>query len=163
MGAPARRRVQAWLLIRSSSGGRYHRLSLSPSLMNLDALNALDDGSARQAFGSCCSSSGWVDRMVADRPFKDSTVLLVAAEEVWWDLGADDWHEAFGAHDSGSDEYSDRFGHPYVVFANGRSDEDLAALYRERLERDPLSELQTSAVEQARSTNRRLRELLDLV
>jgi len=131
--------------------------------MDLDDLNSLDHAAAADALRSCCSSAEWAAQMAAARPFKDSIALFMKAEEVWWDLGTADWEEAFRAHRVRPDEYVERFGRPYVVYRNGRSPQDLDQLYRSRLAADSMTELQSSAVEQARVTNRRLRELLGLV
>jgi 2-oxo-4-hydroxy-4-carboxy-5-ureidoimidazoline decarboxylase len=128
--------------------------------VDLKSFNDLDPAEATRVLEECCASSAWIETIVSRRPFRDSTDLFTAAEEIWWDLTADDWREAFVAHRAGPSEYATRFGHPYVVHRNGRTDEELAALYARRLEGDPLKELQTSALEQARVTNRSLRELL---
>jgi OHCU decarboxylase len=36
--------------------------------------------------------------MASRRPFGSVPALLAAADEVWWSLDAEDWHEAFRAH-----------------------------------------------------------------
>ncbi len=46
----------------------------------------------------CCASEAWVGRMVASRPFGDFADLRRTAEEIWWDLEASDWLEAFAGH-----------------------------------------------------------------
>ena len=135
--------------------------------MDLAELNTLDRSEAAAVFAACCDARAWVDRMVAARPFHDATKMLTAAGEVWWDLSADDWEEAFAAHRDGPTtpafvEYERRFGHPYVVFAADLAAEESDAVYRRRLSNDPLSELSVTATEQARITNRALRRLLGL-
>lgn len=128
--------------------------------MDLKTFNDLDRTEATRLLERCCASQAWADTMAARRPFRDSTELFTAAEEIWWDLTTDDWQEAFAGHETGPDDYAARFGHPYVVHHNGRTGEELAALYATRLESDPVGELQTAALEQARVTNRKLRDLL---
>jgi hypothetical protein len=134
--------------------------------MDISTLNALERSQAAMVLGRCCGSGVWVDRMVSARPFADGTALLLAAGEVWWDLSADDWQEAFAAASTTKDplhaDYQTRFGYPYVAFLGNRSAEDLSALYRDRMENDPLTELSVASAEQARVTNRALREALDL-
>jgi 2-oxo-4-hydroxy-4-carboxy-5-ureidoimidazoline decarboxylase len=133
--------------------------------MHIAALNALDRPQASAAFAQCCGSGVWVDRMISARPFADGTALLAAAEEVWWDLSADDWQEAFsaaGSEDPSRRAYEEKFGHAYVVFPGNRSDDDLSALFRERMEHDRLTELGVAAAEQARITNQALRTVFDL-
>lgn len=136
--------------------------------MDITTLNSLDRHDAVSALTGCCASTAWTDRMVVARPFRDAPALLTAAEEVWWDLGADDWQEAFVAHEGStspdiSGEYEEAFGYPYLVFAENLSATDLDTLYKRRLEHDALAELSITATEQARITNFRLRQLLDLV
>jgi len=133
--------------------------------MDVAALNSLDRREAAAVLTDCCASGAWIDRMVVARPFRDAPAILTAAEEVWWDLGADDWQEAFAAHDGLSDttgEYAEAFGYPYLAYEGNLSATDLATLYTRRLEHDALAELSVSATEQARITNYRLRQLLDL-
>ena len=56
--------------------------------------------------------------------------------------------------------YEDRFGYTFIVFASGKSGEEMLALCRERLTNDELTELSVAATEQARITNLRLRRML---
>jgi hypothetical protein len=95
--------------------------------MDITALNSLDRHDAVSVLTECCASTAWIDRMVVARPFRDAPAILTAAEEVWWDLGADDWQEAFAAHEGTSPadptgEYAEEFGYPYLVFAENLSD-----------------------------------------
>jgi 2-oxo-4-hydroxy-4-carboxy--5-ureidoimidazoline (OHCU) decarboxylase len=129
--------------------------------MNITSLNALDRSAASSVLGGCCASSRWVDEMVSGRPYRDTIELFTAAEEAWWDLDTDDWLEAFSAHADGPSEFFEQFGFPYVIHRNGRSEAELTTLLETRLAADPLTEIQTAALEQARVTNLRLRELLD--
>ncbi len=133
--------------------------------MDVTELNSHDRDEAARAFAECCGSTVWVDRMVAARPYRDTTAVLTTAEEVWWDLGAEDWQQAFADHvptpaAPSHPEYEEAFGHPYVVFVADQSAEDLDVMYRRRLHNDLLSELRETAAEQARITNRALRHLL---
>jgi hypothetical protein len=61
-------------------------------------LNALTEPDARAALLRCCGSRGWVERMLAGRPFADDATLFTAAERVWWSLEPADRREAFAAH-----------------------------------------------------------------
>ncbi len=136
--------------------------------MDVSELNSLDRIEATKALAPCCGSRVWVDRMLAAGPFPDITAILMNAEEIWWDLGADDWEEAFAAHRETQQPgtppgYEEKFGYPYLVFAADRSAEELETLLRQRLDHDPLSELSVTAAEQARITNLALRRLLGSV
>ncbi len=57
-------------------------------------------------------------------------------------------------------EYEQRFGYTYIVFATGKSAEEMLALARERLRNDPDVELRTAAEEQRKITRLRLEKLL---
>ena len=57
-------------------------------------------------------------------------------------------------------EYEQRFGYTYVVFATGKSAEEMLALARERLRNDPDVEIHTAAAEQQKITRLRLNKLL---
>jgi 2-oxo-4-hydroxy-4-carboxy-5-ureidoimidazoline decarboxylase len=58
-------------------------------------------------------------------------------------------------------EYEQRFGYMYIVFATGKSAEEMLALARQRLQNDPDVELRTAAEEQRKITRLRLDKLLD--
>ena len=58
-------------------------------------------------------------------------------------------------------EYEQRFGYIYIVFATGKSAEEMLALARERLRNDPETELRAAAEEQRKITRLRLDKLLD--
>ncbi len=65
---------------------------------SIATLNALDAATAQTALTRCCGARRWVARILAQRPFADRTHLLGMADTAWWDLTADDWHEAFAHH-----------------------------------------------------------------
>ena len=58
-------------------------------------------------------------------------------------------------------EYEQRFGYIFIVFATGKSAEEMLALARERLRNDPDVELRAAAAEQLKITRLRLEKLLD--
>jgi OHCU decarboxylase len=66
--------------------------------VTLAALNALSAAEAEAELLACCGSQRWAREMAVRRPFADVEALLAAADQVWWSLAADDWHEAFRAH-----------------------------------------------------------------
>jgi OHCU decarboxylase len=61
-------------------------------------LNALCEEDASEAFLTCCGAGRWAEQMTARRPYVDETQLLTIARDVWYDLEAADWREAFAAH-----------------------------------------------------------------
>ena len=62
------------------------------------ALDQADRDEARRLLVRACGSSGWVERMLARRPFGSREALLSAARAEWDGLSADDWREAFSHH-----------------------------------------------------------------
>lgn len=56
--------------------------------------------------------------------------------------------------------YEERFGHIYLVYASGRTAEELLSLLEQRLHNPPDAELRVAAEEQARITATRLQKLL---
>lgn len=66
--------------------------------MNLETLNELPAAEAESRFLDCCGSRAWARAMVEARPFEDVGGLLLMAERIWKELGAEDWLEAFAAH-----------------------------------------------------------------
>jgi 2-oxo-4-hydroxy-4-carboxy-5-ureidoimidazoline decarboxylase len=66
--------------------------------MNLQELNTADNESARQELTRCCGSRRWVEKMIAQRPFKSKEELFEAADDIWQRLEKEDWLEAFSHH-----------------------------------------------------------------
>ncbi|MCO4769902.1 MAG: allantoicase [Deltaproteobacteria bacterium] len=63
-----------------------------------DLLNGLDEAAAHSALMLCCGSEEWATRMTAARPFADDVSLMLAADEVWWNLPESEWLAAFAHH-----------------------------------------------------------------
>ncbi len=61
-------------------------------------LNAAAQKEAERLLLECCGSTNWARRMAARRPFRDRGELLNAADRIWWELGREDWLEAFSRH-----------------------------------------------------------------
>jgi OHCU decarboxylase len=66
--------------------------------VNLQQLNQVSQATAQTTFLSCCGSRRWANKMAVARPFADVFALLDQAEEIWQNLDAQDWLEAFAAH-----------------------------------------------------------------
>ncbi len=64
----------------------------------LERLNALPPEQAEAELLKCCGSTNWARRMARQRPFRAAPELLEAADRVWWELGSEDWLEAFSRH-----------------------------------------------------------------
>lgn len=61
-------------------------------------LDAMSEAAAREALTRCCGAARWVAGMLERRPFGSDTHLLTCADEVWAQMGATDYHEAFAHH-----------------------------------------------------------------
>ena len=66
--------------------------------MTLDDLNNLPEAAAIDAFTKCCGAHRWANKMAHARPFKDDAALYAMADEIWEQLGQEDWLEAFTHH-----------------------------------------------------------------
>lgn len=66
--------------------------------MTVEDLNTLSVSSVRTEFARCCGSSAWVEVMLGRRPFKGRENIFSVADEVWRNLTANDWKEAFTHH-----------------------------------------------------------------
>ncbi len=153
-------------------------------------LNVLAARRAQRELLRCCGSGPWADQVAAARPYRDFDELLTTAEQIWWDLDPEDWLEAFRAHPrigeratggwsqeeqrgmagagagvearlvEANEEYERRFGHIFIVFATGRTPEEMLALLELRLGNGPEEELEVAAAEQAKITRLRLHKLM---
>ena len=128
--------------------------------------------------------------MLASRPFDGGSELLAGAETIWWGLDPQDWREAFAAHPrigesprtewareeqagatSGPSntmraladvnrEYERRFGHIFIVFATGKTADEMLAIARQRMQNSPEQELRNAAEQQLKITKLRLMKLV---
>lgn len=154
-------------------------------MTNLDAMSLPD---VRQALLAVCASPRWADAVAAARPFGSPEGLDAAADRALADLTESDLDEALSGHprigeragsaDSrreqagvagdetlaalaeGNREYEARFGHVYLVLANGRSGEELLAVLRSRLGNDPATERAVVREELGRINRLRLERLV---
>jgi OHCU decarboxylase len=157
--------------------------------VTLADFNALSREEAERELCRCCGSHRWAAAVAARRPFDGVDALIQSADEIWWSLEGGDWLEAFAQHPRigeraagwASDEqsrvhgapratlerltarnhdYERKFGHVFLIFATGKSAEEILAQLERRLPNDPATELKIAAVEQSRITRLRLQKLL---
>lgn len=64
----------------------------------LEQLNNASRETAETSFLDCCGSRSWAQKMTEARPFADDGELIKKAEQIWQNLAAEDWLEAFAAH-----------------------------------------------------------------
>ncbi|MDF6100039.1 MULTISPECIES: 2-oxo-4-hydroxy-4-carboxy-5-ureidoimidazoline decarboxylase [Gordonia] len=153
-------------------------------------LNEMDDDEARAALRSCCASTAWVERMMLARPFGDVPAVLDAADRALAEISEDDLDEALAGHPRIGDRpdnassareqsgvagssasvlaelrdanvaYEARFGHVYLVFANGRPADELLAILRTRMTNDASTERRVLRAELAKINRARLLRML---
>jgi 2-oxo-4-hydroxy-4-carboxy-5-ureidoimidazoline decarboxylase len=46
----------------------------------------------------CCGSPAWAKQLASRRPFRDTSSLLTASDEIWLSLPSSDWLQAFHSH-----------------------------------------------------------------
>ena len=128
--------------------------------------------------------------MMASRPFDGGSELLAGAETIWQKLDPQDWREAFAAHPrigenpksewarqeqagaaaASSDtmralaevnrEYEKRFGYIFIVFATGKTADEMLAIARQRLKNPPEQEIKIAADQQLKIMKLRLMKLV---
>ncbi|MET0566378.1 MAG: allantoicase [Acidimicrobiia bacterium] len=157
--------------------------------LRLVYLNALFDEDAYRFFHTACASTTWVDRMTASRPFADGAAVLTTAASAFDSLDEGDWLEAFAGHprigergdlqanreQSGTVDaemslltelaeanqaYEEAHGFTYIVYASGKTAEEMLDLARGRLGNTRGEELVNAAGEQQAITETRLRRML---
>lgn len=66
--------------------------------MDLQEFNALPADELRPLLAACCDVPHWVDHLVAERPYADSTALVGAADAISRDLSDAEVAQALAAH-----------------------------------------------------------------
>jgi 2-oxo-4-hydroxy-4-carboxy-5-ureidoimidazoline decarboxylase len=68
------------------------------AVLNLDKVNDLTEEQAKEEFMRCCGSARWAGKMAAGRPYMGEDELFHYSDKIWFDLGKEDWLEAFSHH-----------------------------------------------------------------
>lgn len=139
----------------------------------LTRFNELPADAARAEMLSCCSSPAWAERMASGRPYSSSHDAIRQSSAILAVLTVTDLAEALTGHQprhaeedsdrvlaESSVEYERRFGHVYLVCPAGRSDQQLLAMMRARLNNDARTEWQVVRSELQKINEIRLREML---
>jgi OHCU decarboxylase len=159
--------------------------------VTLNEFNALDSDAALNALLECCGSREWATRMNGLRPFASLETLINAADSEWLRLGEVDWMEAFHAHPrigertespvslreqsviytadekikraiaKANADYDRRFGFLFLVFATGKTPEEILKLMTNRLQNPREVEIRIAVGEQMKITRLRLRNLIE--
>ena len=156
---------------------------------SVEVLNQLPAPAAREALGPCCSSTQWVDAVVAGRPYAGIDALLDASDAAVTALAEQDLAEALAGHPrigdrvagwssqeqsgvasadcdlrqalaEGNAAYERRFGHIYLACATGRNGDELLTFLHDRLGNDPAAEWRVVAAELAKINRIRLNKLV---
>ncbi len=157
--------------------------------LRLDYLNSLTNPMAHHFFQTACASASWAEEMSVGRPYPDLTRLTAATEAAFDDLDEAGWLEAFQGHprigERGDQtanreqastatadpvtlsrlaevnrEYEERFDFTYIVYATGKTAEEMLTIAERRLGNDRAQELENAGVEQRKITATRLRRML---
>jgi allantoicase len=152
-------------------------------------LNHLFPSEAASFFHTACTSASWVDGMVRGRPYPDGPAVMQRSREVFGELDETDWLEAFAGHPrigERGDEmankeqagvatasgtvierlvdvnalYASKFGFSYIVYASGKTAEEMLEIAERRLDNERAAELEQAAAEQTAITETRLASML---
>jgi 2-oxo-4-hydroxy-4-carboxy-5-ureidoimidazoline decarboxylase len=159
--------------------------------MRMAEFDRLPAAQARAALLDCCAAPDWADRLVAARPYGAPAALLARADAVLAELDEEQVDRALAGHPrigersahassvreqagvagaaddvraalaAGNRAYEDRFGHVYLVCADGRSADELLAVLQARLGNDPATERAVLRTELAKINRIRLTRLLE--
>jgi 2-oxo-4-hydroxy-4-carboxy-5-ureidoimidazoline decarboxylase len=140
---------------------------------------------------ACCAAPAWIAAVMAGQPFADRAALLAAADAASRSLSWDDVVIALAAHprigeraagasreaawsrreqsavgpdealDAANRAYEEKFGHVFLIFATGRTKEDILAAAEARLDNDEETERGTVRDELRRIARLRLERVLD--
>ena len=157
----------------------------------LEAFNGLPAEHAERELLACCAAPAWATAVAAGRPYPSTEALLAAADAAaraltWTDVeqalaahprigerAAGDTREAAwsrreqGAADAGAAmaeanrAYEEKFGRVFLIFASGRSADEMLAAARERLGNDEQTERAVVADELRKIALLRLERLID--
>jgi 2-oxo-4-hydroxy-4-carboxy-5-ureidoimidazoline decarboxylase len=144
-----------------------------------------------EALRACCAAPAWGAAILAGRPYPDRAAVLAAADAAARALSWDDVLLALAAHprigeraagdsreaawsrqeQSGAGRsaglvaanraYEERFGHVFLIFASGRSQEEIVAEATRRLENDRETEREVVKDELRKIALLRLERVLD--
>lgn len=144
---------------------------------------------AFECFMRCCGSVNWANQMVSRRPFANISDLMQEGSAVWRELSSGDWLEAFSKHpaigeknDSGwsreeqcgaeasspeklaelkelNRKYFDKFGFVFLLFATGKSLDEMVSELKKRLLHAREEELAIASREQQKILRLRLEKL----
>jgi 2-oxo-4-hydroxy-4-carboxy-5-ureidoimidazoline decarboxylase len=149
----------------------------------LAGFNTAPGADVEAALLACCASPQWARQVAAGRPYPSADALYEAADDALTALAEDEFDAALNGHPrigeragsassrreqsgeatsseqtlaalvEGNRDYEERFGHVYLVCAEGRSGDELLNILRDRLRNDADTE-RAIAREELRKINR---------
>jgi 2-oxo-4-hydroxy-4-carboxy-5-ureidoimidazoline decarboxylase len=158
--------------------------------MRMVEFDALPVAAAEAALLECCAAPQWARRLAADRPYGTLPSLLDQVDAVLAALPEDEVDLALAGHPrigeravhaasareqsgmaeatddvrtaiaAGNRAYEARFGHVYLVCADGRPAAELLAVLHSRLDNDPATERAVLRTELGKINRIRLARLL---
>jgi 2-oxo-4-hydroxy-4-carboxy-5-ureidoimidazoline decarboxylase len=159
--------------------------------MLVSTFDTLPEEEVRVVLEQVCSSPQWARRLARCRPHATRATLVARADAALADLPEDEIDRALAGHPrigersahassrreqagvaaadpqvlaalaAGNRAYEDRFGHVYLVCANGRPAGELLAVLHTRLGNDPVTERRVLREELRRINRLRLERLLE--
>jgi OHCU decarboxylase len=159
--------------------------------VTLADLNSVPAAVARTELLKCCGSARWAEGMTQARPFTSLDDLVRQADVCAGQLSDEDWLEAFAAHprigeraastwsqaeqaavlnaeekakhalQKANAEYEAKFGFIFIVFASGKSPEQILQILEQRMTNDRATEVANAAAEQRKITLTRLHKLVE--
>jgi allantoicase len=155
----------------------------------LEYLNSIFDVEARSFFATACAATTWVESMMVARPLPSMESVFAASLASFEQMGEGDWLEAFASHprigqrgdslanseQAGTAEapdpilrdlseinqvYEERHGFTYIVYATGKTAEEMLEIARERLGNSREREIEIASEQQRTITETRLRRML---
>jgi 2-oxo-4-hydroxy-4-carboxy-5-ureidoimidazoline decarboxylase len=159
--------------------------------VRLNGFNAAPEAEAVAMLVACCSSPEWARQVARARPYRTVDALVGRADATLAGLDDGEVDAALAGHPrigarsghassqreqaavaaadtevlaglaAGNREYEERFGHVYLVCADGRPAAELLAVLRERLGNEPDEERRVLRSELARINAIRLRRMVE--
>jgi len=153
------------------------------SLLRPTEVDALPDPEARAVLKKACGSDAWVEAVAARRPFGDYRRLAQVATEAWAALPTRDKRQAYAAHPRigekfranreqagvqgastatldalarANEAYEAKFGFGFLVFATGKTADQMLGLIEARLGRSVAEEEAEASVQHHKITLFRL-------
>ena len=177
-------------MIRPATQEKYSELVDFAESIRLNEFNSLPIRDGLDMLHGVCASTQWGQLMLAARPFSDIDDVLRHADRILTELpvaeidAARDAHarigdsvdnvsearEQAGVADAtrsvrerlaeGNRAYEEKFGYIYLVFATGKTGEEMATILTDRLHNDPETERRVMISELGKINRLRLQQLL---